>query len=68
MTYLWSRELSNPPRCWKRVNGCVEVGGGHVVALSALLDHPVDHPDDRVGPVWIRLDRRDPQREQARSD
>jgi hypothetical protein len=33
----------------------------------ALLDHPVDHPDDPTGPVWIRLDRRGLRREQARS-
>jgi hypothetical protein len=32
-----------------------------------LLDHPFDHPDDPTGPIWIRLDRRGPQREQARS-
>jgi hypothetical protein len=32
------------------------------------LDHPVDHPDDPTGPVWIRLDRRPMQREQARAD
>jgi hypothetical protein len=26
--------------------------------LSALpLDHPLDHPDDPTGSVWIRLDR-----------
>jgi hypothetical protein len=31
-------------------------------------DHPVDHPGDPTGPVWIRLDRRPVQREQARSD
>jgi hypothetical protein len=35
--------------------------------VPALLDHPVDHPDDPTGPVWIRLDRRPVQREQARS-
>jgi hypothetical protein len=35
--------------------------------LPGLLDHPFDHPDDPTGPVWIRLDRRGPQREQARS-
>jgi hypothetical protein len=33
----------------------------------ARLDHPFDHPDDPTGPVWIRLDRRGPQPEQARS-
>src|SRR5688500_18671416 len=31
------------------------------------LDHPFDHPDDPTRPVWIRLDRRGIQREQARS-
>jgi hypothetical protein len=51
-----------------RVNDCVDVGGGQVVELPALLDHPVDHPDDPTGPVWSRLDRRGSQREQARSD
>jgi hypothetical protein len=35
--------------------------------LPALLDHPVDHPDDLTGFFWIRLDRRGVQREQARS-
>jgi hypothetical protein len=30
------------------------------------FDHPVDHPDDSSGSVWIRLDRRGIQREQAR--
>src|SRR5688572_26587801 len=33
----------------------------------ALLDHPPDHPDDPMGPVWIRPDRRPVQPEQARS-
>jgi hypothetical protein len=32
------------------------------------LDRPFDHPDDPTGPVWIRLDRRGTQPEQARSD
>jgi hypothetical protein len=31
------------------------------------LDHPFDHPDDPSVSVWIRLDRRAIQREQARS-
>jgi hypothetical protein len=31
------------------------------------LDHPFDHPDDPTRPVWIRLDRRGIQCEQARS-
>jgi hypothetical protein len=35
--------------------------------MPLLLDHPVDHPDDPTGPVWICLDRRGIQREQARS-
>jgi hypothetical protein len=42
-----------------RVNGRVEVGGGQVVELPALLDHPFDHPDDPTGPVWTRRDRVD---------
>src|SRR5829696_3750594 len=33
----------------------------------AWLDHPFDHPDDPTGSVWIRLNRRPIQREQARS-
>jgi hypothetical protein len=32
-----------------------------------VVDHPVDHPDDPTGPIWIRLDRRGTQPEQARS-
>jgi hypothetical protein len=31
------------------VNGRVAVGGGQVVELPALLDHPLDHPDDPTG-------------------
>ena len=34
---------------------------------ASRLDHPLDHPDDPTGPVWIRLDRRGTQPEQARS-
>jgi hypothetical protein len=26
------------------------------LVLLALLDHPVDHPDDPTGPFWTRLD------------
>jgi len=33
--------------------------------VGGTLDHPVDHPDDPRGPVWIRLDRRAIRREQA---
>jgi hypothetical protein len=36
--------------------------------LTDLLDPPVDHPDNPTGPVWMRLDRRPVQPEQARSD
>jgi hypothetical protein len=51
MTYPWGRELSNPPRCWKRVNGCVEVDGGQVVVgLPALLDHPDDPTGSHLNP------------------
>jgi hypothetical protein len=32
-----------------------------------VVEHPVDHPDDPTGPVWIHLDRRPIQPEQARS-
>jgi hypothetical protein len=40
---------------------------GMVRAHCRGLDHPLDHPDDPMGPVWIRLDRRPVRREQARS-
>jgi hypothetical protein len=43
-----------------RVNGRVEVGGGQVVELPALLDHPFDHPAEPMGAVWTRRDRRVP--------
>jgi hypothetical protein len=33
-----------------RVNGWVEVGGGQVAELPALLGHRFDHPDDPTGP------------------
>jgi hypothetical protein len=36
-------------------------------ATDLRFDHPVDHPGDPRGPVWIRLDRRGTQRELARS-
>jgi hypothetical protein len=39
----------------------------HPILHRMRLDHPFDHPDDPTGPVWIRLDRRGIQREQARS-
>jgi transcriptional regulator with XRE-family HTH domain len=35
--------------------------------LPDLLDHPFDHPDDPTGSIWIHLDRRGIQPEQARS-
>jgi hypothetical protein len=38
-----------------------------LIGVSGRLDHPVDHPDDRTGPVWIRLDQRGLRPEQARS-
>jgi hypothetical protein len=38
------------------------------VSLSEARDHPFDHPDDPTRSVWIHLDRRGIQREQARSD
>jgi hypothetical protein len=38
-----------------------------LIELPALLDHPVDHPDDPTGSFWNRLDRRAIQREQGRS-
>jgi len=43
--------------------------GGASPRRSARMrfDHPDDHPDDRSGSVWSRLDRRATQREQARS-
>src|SRR4029450_13647726 len=39
----------------------------HPILYRMRLDHPDDHPDDPSGSVWIRLDRRGIQREQARS-
>jgi nitroreductase len=44
-------------------SGCSLVVG----AVGMALDHPFDHPDDPTGLVWIRLDRRAIQREQAGS-
>jgi hypothetical protein len=41
--------------------------GCRMMACRMRFDHPDDHPDDRSGSVWSRLDRRASQREQARS-
>jgi hypothetical protein len=39
----------------------------HPILSRMRFDHPFDHPDDRSGSFWSRLDRRGIQREQARS-
>src|SRR5512132_4598650 len=55
MTYLWGHELSNPPRCWKRVNGCVDVGAAKwsscLPCLIIRLIIQTIRPD-RSGSVW----------------
>jgi len=55
----WSRLSS-----WWQIKVCLSC---HPILCREALDHPFDHPDDPTGPVWIRLDRRGLQREQARS-